>query len=91
MCVGFIRLALISLLREYWGRAVSLPVNSVLMLSLLRWADGCADFRGLAEAAFGCLNVLLIHSRILRKSEGWIFYSRFTVASFILQTDIPKA
>lgn len=83
-------LSLISLLREYWGLAVSLPVNSVLMLSLLHWADGCADFRGLAEAAFGCPNVLLIHSCILRNREGWIFYSRFIVASWILLTGIPR-
>lgn len=66
-------LSLISLLREYWGRVVPLPVNSVLMLSALHRDDGCADFRGLAEARLACRSVFLVHSRILWKRGGWRF------------------
>lgn len=75
MCVwapsAGVPLSLISLSRENRGRVVPLPVNSVLMLSVLHQGDGCADFRGLAEAHLGCRSVLLVHSRILWKRGGW--------------------
>lgn len=75
MCVwapsAGVPLSLISLLREYWGHIVPLPVNSVLMLSALHQGDGCAHFRGLAEAHLCCRSVLLVHSRILWKRGGW--------------------
>ncbi len=66
-------LSLISLLRENWGGVMPLPVNSVLMLSVLHQGDGCADFRGLADERLGCRSIFLVHSRILWKKGGWGF------------------